>query len=197
MSRYIIVAVIVLLVLAEGVYELKKTGTKPVATGAYQSSHNRRINGNQFIYTHPQLGYTFEYPAEWKLIQSESVSDPQQAYLDVTLESPGLRLSPLYSEIETGCRITVKSGRTTAEDVNEYIAINSSWRRLAKNTTDAYIADTKAIQFENGYEANHTHITVFMKKNTAYVIEYRYADSLARSENWHIFADILSSFSTE
>ena len=155
------------------------------------------ITNGWIKFTHPAVGYSFDYPGNWKGGIQEIPEAIKQDYQDFNIESPDHKISEGYSVLEQGAEIFVRAEKTTKNSIDDIFNSDPLAPDIASNKTFTTVDGQRAIQYDYSYEGHVATMTIFTKNGIYYTVKFRYVDKNGKQALWNDYVKLLASFKTK
>ncbi len=145
-------------------------------------------------FTHPVVGYSIEYPADWTGGLKEIPEDIVQDYQDFSIESPDHQISEGFPLLEQGAEFLIRVEKTRYSTIDDIFEEDPLAPEIAFDKMTTTVDGIEAIQYDTSYEGHRATTTIFTKNGDYYAVKYRYVDDDSRGNNWDDYRRLLSSF---
>ncbi len=152
------------------------------------------ITNGWIKFTHPAVGYSFDYPGNWKGGIQEIPEAIKQDYQDFNIESSDHRISEGYPVLEQGAEIFVRAEKTTRNSIDDIFDSDPLAQDIASNKTFTTVDGQRAIQYDYSYEGHVATMTIFTKNGIYYTVKFRYVDKNGKEALWNDYVKLLTSF---
>jgi hypothetical protein len=148
-------------------------------------------------FTHPTVGYTFEYPPGWSGGLVEIENPPEKVYEYFNVKSPDYKLHREYPSLKEGAEFSVTVKTTNEQTVDEIFDSDTLISHIAFNKSYVTVDSQQAIQYDFSYETDNATKTIFIKDDLHYSIGFRYVDKQGKQAGWDDYQRLLLSFKME
>lgn len=155
------------------------------------------ITNGWIKFTHPAIGYSFDYPTNWKGSMQEIPEGIKQDYQDFNIESPDHKISEGYPVLEQGAELFIRAEKTTKNSIDDIFNSDPLASDIASNKTFTTVDGQRAIQYDYSYEGHVATMTIFTKNGIYYTVKFRYVDKNGKQALWNDYVRLLTSFGTK